>query len=221
MYIRYYIVSLLCCLLGHSLQANDTVFVNIRHCSKIILPFQRKISIKVELINTSDSLTYLLYNINYLGVTIYPDSLQDYKKQTYGLDISIKNEDGEFADPFFRESFPRPKKILHHKFRKFKKSITPIYNVYDFSRIIPFVLKPKQTVVNKYRVNIKNVKIKVGWNNVRVLYKSGYYRFDLIKEKFKEDEQKYNAKVFFGITGSEYKRFYFWNFINVHYYNKH
>ena len=188
-------------LFSNILLAQDSIKINIVSSSKIILPFQRRIHLKVRFSNMSDSLSYVLNNIHDLIIT--SDSIKDNKFNRSRVYIYYLDKNGE---------------LIHVEFINCKKNAKriPMYKNKNDSIIkqIPIVLKPKKSKTIKYKARFLNeCDMALNWYKYRIMLKSCLYDFYMNKDEYKDYEQKYNAKLYVGYSETEYRKFLYFNFM--------
>ena len=79
-------------------KSQDSISIRIKRCSRIILPFQNLINVKIKYSNTSDSINYLLYGVDIIETK--KDTSKNYKDQRQGLSCAFTNRKGEFIYGF-------------------------------------------------------------------------------------------------------------------------
>jgi len=192
------------------MHSQNDIHLKLLHCSKLILTHQNRFNVKIKFTNTSDSISYILYNANRLqkGNDTVTDCNVHAVYLTYNVidknDSLLKSEEGFHC--FGRYWKRRLTNTEKKEIELIKKLRTD--SLYEPWRYGPIVLKPKQSIKRKYTARFSSRDlITVGWYKLSVHFASGYLFIDRNGGKFEEDEKKYNAKVFFGNTETKFKKF--------------
>jgi len=186
-------------------KSQDSISIRIKRCSRIILPFQNLINVKIKYSNTSDSINYLLYGVDIIETK--KDTSQNYKDQRQGLSCAFTNRKGEFIYGFRQWiSYYRLSKLesVSKKNRKFSKK------QYKNREKDPLVLMPKQSIYRKYKINLKSEGIELGMNKLQILLICINQK--KTKSQLEADEKQFNAITYSGICKTQINKFLFLNF---------
>jgi len=188
------IVFLLSLLFFDNVLAQDNIKIKIKSYSKIILPFQSAIKLKVKFINLSDTLTTVLSNIDILQLKM--DTLKDNQSEFPELSIVFIDKNGVV--------FKHPLCVHLNVLKRRKHNLRNNSN--SSIECNTLTLKPKQSVVRKYAFDLINENTFYGWYRFNIVLTSGSnVNLDIAKES------ELNSMLFEGYTESEFKNFFNFN----------
>lgn len=192
-------------------KSQDSISIRIKRCSRIILPFQNLINVKIEYSNTSYSISYILYGVEMIENKV--DTSPNYKDQTQGLSCVFTNKKDEFIYGFRQwssYSYSKQESVFK-KENKFRKKL------HKNLKKDPLILMPKQSISRKYKINLKKVGIELGMNQLQILLICINQK--KTKSQLEIDEKQCNAITYSGICKTQIKTFLFLNFASEYLHN--
>lgn len=192
------------------MHSQNDIHLKLLHYSKFILTHQNRFNVKIKFTNTSDSISYILYNANRLQKG--NDTVTDCNVNGVCLFYNVIDKNDSLLKS--EKGLVEYRRLWKQRYTKKEKKVNKLYKTFPADSLYgpwsynPIVLKPKQSIKRKYTARFSERDlITVGWYKLSVNFGSGYLVLDRDSVKYEEDEKKYNAKVFFGYSGTKFKKF--------------
>jgi len=185
------------------IQAQNPISLEVVNSSKIILPFQKKFTIKIKFYNISDSISYFLCNTEY--IINNDDTTTNYNLESHKFWVAIINNEGYFEPHQYMvyRKLKTKHPISKKKLEKYKKTKNLMPNT--------IIIKPRNFIIKKYHVDLTYAKRKLGWYRFKIFWGCEFKPINKDLDSLQVGDIGNNVKVSKSISQTKWVKFLYLN----------